>query len=945
VRSLWAAGLLLRRLGTERGVILLIFVLVAGTSFVFAAAPRLFNRVSDDALQYAVRVASPVQRSISASFSGNIGVKAGDGVGPIRERGDGIAAQFSPAITNIVADRRLRFTSVRLIVLDPPSYETRLLFRYQDGVTDRTKLVSGRWPVDRGVALQTVAVNSGSDPTTGPSAPPAVFEAAISTAAAEEVGIKLGDHFTLRLDGSDPSIQGIPFTLAPTEVEIVGLYEPLDETDPYWFADTDLLRAVQHGNPDEPLAWVTAYVPPEMYPNLAASRLPFQYEWRYPTSPDRFESDQVPQLQSDLRRLGVNAGAAATGATRTIDIRTGLPGILEAFATQRALTETVLSIATLGPFGLAAGAIAMVALLLVRRRRPTLALARGRGASGFLVLGTQLWEGIVVTGGAALLGLALATVAIPARSSPLSAELAIAVAAVATLLLIGASWSTARRPLGNLERDDMPIRAVTTRRLVVEGTIVFLAAAATLLLRQRGLAAPTGAGGVGAATGASAGTATINPLLAAVPVLAGLAAGILALRLYPLPIRALGWLAARRRDFVPVLGLRTIGRHPGAANLPLLVLLLTAAFGAFASTLAASIDRGQLTASYVEVGADFRVERIGLGSMPAIEQLRGVPGVQSVARGLVDPTASFQSTVGQRASIDMAAIEPEEYAAVVAGSPVEPRWPAVFAAAPPAKPGTAEAPIPAILSTRMPVGSAHLGLGDTFKTNLAGQWLVFQLVERRDTFPGIDDRSAFAIAPLPWVQAALDRPRGAGVMWVRAASDIRPGLVSAISDAGAAARVISRYDAFAALRDAPLESVIVTGYTAALVVAAIYMALAIVGAMVLSAAGRTRDLAYLRTLGVTGRQSLGLTVMEHGPPVLIAVIPGIGLGIGIALLVEPGLGLATFVGVSGVPLYFDWLALAALAVALIVVVAAAVGLGTWLARRVRPADALRIGET
>ncbi len=83
------------------------------------------------------------------------------------------------------------------------------------------------------------------------------------------------------------------------------------------------------------------------------------------------------------------------------------------------------------------------------------------------------------------------------------------------------------------------------------------------------------------------------------PVLAGLAAGIVALRLYPLPIRALGWLAARRRDFVPVLGLRTIGRHPGAANLPLLVLLLTAAFGAFSSVLASSIDRGQVTASYL----------------------------------------------------------------------------------------------------------------------------------------------------------------------------------------------------------------------------------------------------------------------------------------------------------------------------------------------------------
>jgi putative ABC transport system permease protein len=114
--------------------------------------------------------------------------------------------------------------------------------------------------------------------------------------------------------------------------------------------------------------------------------------------------------------------------------------------------------------------------------------------------------------------------------------------------------------------------------------------------------------------------------------------------------------------------------------------------------------------------------------------------------------------------------------------------------------------------------------------------------------------------------------------------------------------------------------------------------------MVLSAAGRTRDLAYLRTLGVTARQALGLTVMEHGPPVVLALVPGVALGVAIAVLVEPGLKLSTFVGISGVPLYVDWPAMAAMAGALIAVVALSVALGTWLARRARPTDALRIGE-
>ena len=156
---------------------------------------------------------------------------------------------------------------------------------------------------------------------------------------------------------------------------------------------------------------------------------------------------------------------------------------------------------------------------------------------------------------------------------------------------------------------------------------------------------------------------------------------------------------------------------------------------------------------------------------------------------------------------------------------------------------------------------------------------------------------------------------------------------------------MSRYDAYAALHDAPFGAAVANGYRLALVVAAIYLALPIIGALVLSAARRSRDLAYLRTLGVTGRQALALTIVEHAPPVLLAMIAGVPLGIGIAILCAPGLGLGTFVGTNGdVPLFVDWPALALIVAALIGVVTVAVMAGTWLARRARLVDALRIGQ-
>jgi putative ABC transport system permease protein len=169
-------------------------------------------------------------------------------------------------------------------------------------------------------------------------------------------------------------------------------------------------------------------------------------------------------------------------------------------------------------------------------------------------------------------------------------------------------------------------------------------------------------------------------------------------------------------------------------------------------------------------------------------------------------------------------------------------------------------------------------------------------------------------------------------------------MVARIAEERDFARVVSRYDAYAVLHDAPLVAAIPAGYRLALLVAAGYMAMTIIGALVLAGARRTRDLAFLRTLGITGRQSLALTVMEHAPPVLLAVVPGVALGIVIAALCEPGLGLTAFVGSSGVPLYVDWPELVVIVVALTAVVVGAVGAGTWLSRRGRMVDALRIGD-
>lgn len=928
---LWAAGLLLRRLRTELGIVALIAVLVGATSFVFAAAPRLFSRTADEALQYAARRALPLQRDIALSMDGSIDPGSG-GVDGVRAAGKELTDAIAPSIRDLVGDESMRITSPRLSLTKPPRYDTKLLLTHRDGLDAASRLVEGRWPVDLGVPL---GYRELGEPVVGPPPAPVVIEAAISSAAATEVGLKVGDRVDVFLDGRDGLVRFQRITLQPTLIEIVGLYEPLDAATPFWSGEDDLVAAVQHGSDDNPIAWVGAWVPAETYPSLFASTLLFNYTWRLKVDPSRFDAAGADQLRVDLSRLGLIGNADASG-TNAVTVITGLPGIVDKFLAQRGASQSTLSLAAVGPFGLAGGALAMVAMLLAGRRRPALTLARGRGASGSLVLGTQLWEAALVAGGAALAGFGAAIALIPGGGYELSAILAAGVGIGAIGVLVGATWPAARQPLGQLERDDAPVLRVPARRLVLEMTIVGIAVGATLLLRQRGLSS---------GSGDAASTVRGDPLLASVPALSGLAAGIVALRLYPIPVRALGWLAARSRGFVPVVALRSIARHSAGANLPLLVLLLTAAFGTFASVVATSLDRGQIAASYLEVGADYRLENALGGVLPPSLDPATVPGIEAAAPGLIDPSATSVTGVGQGASVFLQAMDPVAYTAVTRGTAGDVALPADFLAPfAVADLGTSANPIPAILSTRLPTGSSNMPVGATFQMEAGRSRLTFRVVERRAGFAGIDDRLPFAVVPFDQVRAAAGHFVAPTLFWLRGAPGLRGALEAAVDANRGNARIVAREDAYALLHDAPLVSVIGTGYALSVVLAAAYMAFTIIGAMVLTAARRTRDHAFLRTLGVSSRQRTALTLVEHAPPVLLGLLPGVALGVVIAVLVKPGLGLSTFAGNRDVPLVVDWPGLGLMIAALVGTVAVAVLGGSWLASRARVADALRIGE-
>jgi putative ABC transport system permease protein len=718
------------------------------------------------------------------------------------------------------------------------------------------------------------------------------------------------------------------------EFKVVGIFAIVDPAADIWFDDRHLQRPDIGGSDEFPIAYATGLIAPDAFRDLAASRLPFQLSWRYFLDPTRFDVGQLETLIPEMQRLqSVSADNTFGGfGEGSMLLRTGLLGIIGRYLAERSASEAVLSVAGIGPFSLAVGAIAMVAILLIVRRRSSLELARGRGASGLLILASQLWEATILAGGAALLGLMLAVWIVPGRASSLSVWVALATGAAATLTMVFATLPAVRRRLGGTGREDAAVLPTSPRRLVLELTAVGLAVAGVLLLQQRGLVIGTGRVGE---------IVRLDPFLAAVPVLAGAAMGIVAMRLYPLPIRALSWLAARRRDLVPVLGLRNVGRHSAAANLPLLVLMLTAAFGAFASVVLSSVDRGQEEAAWAEVGADYRIELAGSGQGPLGPT--EVPGVRAVAAAYLDQAATFSDSPSQRSQVVLDAVDATAYAAVVAGSPLAFDWPSGFTAADDAtQPGTPESPIPAIVSQRLPSGSGPLAPGDPFTVQVGIHNLSFVVVERRESFPGVRPDAAFVIVSLETLQRAqTDETLVPSVLFVSATPESAEAVASLASDGSI---VQSRFDRYAALRQAPLIAMVTGGFRIALLVAVFYAGFAIVAALTLTAARRSQDLAFLRTLGLSAGQATGLTVLEQGPPVVLALIPGVALGIWIAVLLATGLGLGAFIGGDGaLMINVDWAQIALVGGALVIMVTIAGIASTWLARRTQAIDALRLG--
>jgi putative ABC transport system permease protein len=457
---------------------------------------------------------------------------------------------------------------------------------------------------------------------------------------------------------------------------------------------------------------------------------------------------------------------------------------------------------------------------------------------------------------------------------------------------------------------------------VFDVLIVVAAATGAYLLRERGVAGASSTGTIGGA----------DPLIAAVPALAGLAVGLAAVRLVSLPLRILSAISAAGRGLVGMLAFRRASGG-GTTGPLLIVLLVVASIGTFASTALVHLDRAGAASSWQAVGAPFRVASTA-GALPHALDPAKLPGVRSFA-------ADFQALVAfgtSRIRVQLNAVDAGAYDAIVRSGPGDPHLP-------PEMLGPAPSALPVVVSTSLASRPDGVKLGDQFQIAVNGYDLPVRIAAVRDAVAGFTTSGVMAIVSRTQMRelqpALLLAP---SVLFLDAPPDAGPAIRDAVAAVTPAANVDSRVALERTFTSSPITAAILAGVIVTSLIAAAYAALAVSSALAMAGAARAGETAKLRTLGLSTRQAVAMTVIEHGPTVLFAFVVGAALGLGLFAMLEPGLGLDVLVGARvNVPLTPEPAQLALTFVAVLMIAAVGIGLAAWMQRRNGPVAALRVG--
>ncbi len=474
--------------------------------------------------------------------------------------------------------------------VSPDESRPRSQFQFFSDLDPHIRVVEGKFP----------APSSAPGPTAAPN-----VEVALGATAARRMGIKVGDRFDAH-----------PFwkpEADPVRVQVVGLIEQVDPTEPYWLGLNDFF--------DFPSArWDTYafFVPQDTFFGALSTYLPtmsgdfWGLAYLHTNLIDSRNASSVRASVENLDKvLSANIERTST--------QTKLPQVLRDFAEKLFFTRIPLLVLVLQIAGIVLYYLFMVSTMLVERQGAEIALLKSRGATTGQVMQIYVIEGLFVLLIALAAGPPLAAGVITLMGkTPVFSDLsggayltvrlsagaylwALAGAVLAYLTLLWPAYQATRRTVVQYRvASARPPKQSAFTRYYFDLALLGLGALLYYQLQRRG----------SLVTDKLFGDQSADPVSLLTPAFFILTVGIFFLRLFPIALRLGAWAVAKTQATAVLFGTWQLVRNPVHYSRLVLLLMLATAVGMFAASFGATLTRSYHDRAAYQSGSPFRLEAI-----------------------------------------------------------------------------------------------------------------------------------------------------------------------------------------------------------------------------------------------------------------------------------------------------------------------------------------------
>lgn len=524
----------------------------------------------------------------------------------------------------------------------------RAYFQYFSDLQQHAHLVAGKWPA--------------TAPPATPKAPPAV-QVLLSKQTADRLHVQVGQSFDLHPFWRPPN-------LPPVRVTVSGLIEPDNLKEEYWLGTPEIFDVTSTTWPTYPF-----FTDEHTFVDTVAGYLPdmdADYSTKLYLAFDKINGRNAVQVENGLRGLTSYLTQNVEQAT----VLTDLPDVIQNFRTHLFFTRVPLFALIIQIVGIVLYYIVMVATMLVERQTGEIALLRSRGASMRQIMAVYAVEGGILGLIAILLGPPLAALAVKllgptppfhalsggafltVRLSVQAYGLAALGALLAFLALLWPAYRATKLSIVNYKQTlARPPAQPAFLRYYLDVFLIAIVAFALYELRQNDSLITTRLFG-----GQSA-----DPLLLATPTLFMLMIALLFLRIFPLVLGAVSWLASKVGGAAVILGLWHMVRSPVHYSRLILLLILATSVAMFAAGFRSTLNRSYQDRASYQAGADLRLTGLNLATTnsPAQDEKLGADATGATAASAVTRIdASYEPAPYRLVSSTLLAVDSKTFGKV-----------------------------------------------------------------------------------------------------------------------------------------------------------------------------------------------------------------------------------------------------------------------------------------